>query len=55
MLKGMSFAFLYGFASVYDSWVEAKISDATRSCWEDAMEVLVGTYVVAATVYVLVW
>ena len=35
MLKGMSFEFLYGFASVYDSWVKAKISDATRSCWED--------------------
>ena len=24
MLKGMSFAFIYGFASVNDSWVEAK-------------------------------
>ena len=35
MLKGMSFAFVYSFACVIDSWVEAKISDATRSCSED--------------------
>ena len=26
---------IYGFASVYDSWVETKISDAPRSRWED--------------------
>ena len=41
MLKGMSFEFLCGFASVNDSWVEAKIYDVIKS-WriEVVMEVL---------------